>query len=436
MPTKRPPKRYREQYLYYRRLPPTDEATIGNAGGTFLRFDTTARRAPTRRPTPTRRVTPMPTPINHFTARAAAVAEALAMTYAAPDAAEDMRAADARINDKLADLDAHLAPPSSAELAAAGAAWATGKTKTPTKVLDLMARPTAGESATVSLRSPNGGWDNRHVNTPETRRYAAVRKGAADALIAKADRPEWQAPALVESCLGDVRAWFTNVVTEATESLAALPEQARAHLMRTGRPADLIELIDPAVTATSVIEVYRRAAWAWEVIETTDLTAWNALARAVAHGDVSATPKPDADLGSVLGTDYRAHAALWFNADVMACRAFDVEPLTAVLEGYGELSPLIDPLGDDAEELERRLAVFNTAGAWLEHRISTVGDRAATALYAHEGYSRNAAVKRSLARHTLYERGGEGTVAESLAAFKAEHGRLFTTAPEGDDAAA
>lgn len=382
----------------------------------------------------------MSAPVTHFTDRAEAVGAALAPAGVRPAATAAMVAADEAINAKLDELEAELAPRVAPdEFTKVGADWATGKLKTLDKARKLMAAPSVAAPSTVVVDGRIDGAtgtprrERVTVDTPEARRYALVRKGARAALIADAERDEWQVPELVASCRDDVATYYASVAANAVEGLEGLDPEARDLLGRGGGHTDkLFDNVDPATTPTNRIDAYRRVHWAWQVIDDTEGLV--RIGRAMA-GDIGTGPADEAhDLWAKFPTEpdelgvevCRTYPALWLTAEGMAAMAAGgLGLLNAVLAGHGELKPLIDPLGADADELAKRLDAYTGVRSWLESRLYTDGDRMATNLFKYEGLSRDAAIKVSRRRYSLVERAGEGSVEATLAAYTAATGRTF-----------
>lgn len=359
-------------------------------------------------------------PTTYFTDRAAAVSAALRMTGVVPTAAEAMARVDDKITGVLDMFDARTAARDLSEFTEAGRTWAKNPTKGGlNRLMETLAAPTGNDPTTVPVcvKTPWGEqWQNSTANTPTARRIAAARKGALNGLIAKYDKPAYSTATLIESCKAEVRAWFDNLATEATEALEALDDVARDKATSTGRVAEVLELIDPATTPEAVISAYRRAVRAWAPLDTV-AEEHAALARAMAFNDVSDTPNADRDVFERMEelTSHRARFhALMFDAEACALAVFDMKPVEAVATGLGRVAPLADPLGDDLPELERRLEAITAAVGWLDNRARTRGDR-------HRG---------AKGLYTEHDRYGELTPAASLAAFKAERPEVF------DDAAA
>lgn len=349
-------------------------------------------------------------PITHFSDRADAVSAALRMTGARPTASEAMARVDEKITAALSMFDARTSARDLAEFTEAGRTWAKNPTKGGLdRLIEALAAPIGNDATTVPVRVKNEWgeqWQNSTASTPEARRIAAARKGALNGLIAKYDKPDYTTATLIESCKAEVRAWFDNVATEATESLEALDDVARDKATSTGRVAEVIGLIDPATTPEGTILAYRRAARAWAHLDTV-AEEYAQLARAMAFNDVSNTPNADRDVFDRMEelTTHRARFhALMFDADVCALAVFDMNPVKAVATGLGRVAPLADPLGDDLPELEHRLETITAAAGWLGNRRRTVGDR----------------YRGAKGRYTEHDRYGELTPAASLATFKAE----------------
>lgn len=349
-------------------------------------------------------------PITHFSDRADAVSAALRMTGARPTASEAMARVDEKITAALSMFDARTSARDLAEFTEAGRTWAKNPTKGGLdRLIEALAAPIGNDATTVPVRVKNEWgeqWQNSTASTPEARRIAAARKGALAGLIAKYDKPEYTTATLIESCKAEVRAWFDNVATEATESLEALDDVARDKATSTGRVAEVIDLIDPATTPEGTILAYRRAARAWAHLDNV-AEEYAQLARAMAFNDVSNTPNADRDVFERMEelTSHRARFhALMFDADACALAVFDMNPVKAVATGLGRVAPLADPLGDDLSEFERRLKVITAAVGWLDNRRRTVGDR----------------YRGAKGRYTEHDRFGELTPAASLATFKAE----------------
>ncbi|WP_147291480.1 hypothetical protein [Corynebacterium senegalense] len=357
-------------------------------------------------------------PFTRFTDRANAVAGALAFTGVRPAAAETVQAADAAVNETLEKFDKHFEPLELDAYRDAGAKWAASPTKTGLKQLETMlAAPAPRSQTTVPVHSQSGGWETRHVSTPQARRFTAMREGMVKELTKVHDKPEFATAALVDSCKTAVRAWFDALAAEAHDSFAALDDAARERAARGTYVSSILELIDPATTPEATISTYRRAVRAWAPIEHMDFTAYERCARAMAFGDVAeATANKDRDVFAVIDSEspYRgSYKALWLDADGCALDVFDMGETEAIAAGLTTISPLADPLGDDRAELERRLSVISAAAGWLDYRRRTVGDRM-RGLNGH--YS----------DHTRY---GASSPAASLAELKAYSPELFTTEP-------
>lgn len=352
-------------------------------------------------------------PVTHFSNRVAAVSAALGMTGARPAAAEAMARADEKISARMADFDDHYANKASDDkLKAAAAKWAKLNKGSFKDLDELILSPTPKEQTTVPIRVNDGWgghWEYPEASTPEARRLATARKHVLNGLIAKYDKPDYSTAALIESCKPDVRAWFDNLATEYTEAVEALDDVATDKAAATGHMDAILELIDLATTPEATITAYRRAVRAWKIVDNQE--AHVPLARAMAFNDVSDTPNPERDVFRRLEemTSNRArYTALVFDAQTCALRALGMGDIEAVCKGLGRIAPLADPLGDDLPELEHRIGAINAAGAWLDYRERTVGDR-----YRGKGW------------HEPYERFGMATPEQSLAALKEFRPEVF-----------
>lgn len=249
----------------------------------------------------------------------------------------------------------------------------------------------------------------------------------------KHDRPEWQMPQLIESCRPDIVDWFDQLARDATEALAGLDELALDKATAGGVVSNVLELIDPVSTPESSIAAYRRAAFAWSMIDEI-VSDYAPVARALAFGEVSDRVNPERDLYArieKLSTYRGAPHALMFDADSMALLAFDLNPVEAVASGNGRIAPLADPLGSDFAELKRRLDVLNGAYSWLELRKLHNGDKT-TATVGIAGTHSRMRVFPAGQNYSPHARAGATSAAASLELFKAERPELFEPLDSGD----
>ena len=299
----------------------------------------------------------MSAPCTHFRDRAALVANALSYVGLVPEAAGAMTAADDKITTRLEDLDAKVAEPTAEDLAAAGVKWATGKNKTASELVALLAVPHAPA------------------------RYAVARKAAQESLVAAADKahPEWSTAALIDSTRQAVAEWLESLATEATESLADLPAKGREFMGQPyGSAAHLDGLVDGATTPVEHISAYRRATAAWAHLDDGGSLTNNAyvlpqreaLAVAMAHGRALDPFTLEPARLDLMSSHPRVLSALWLDADGMAAHSLGLGMSQVVYRGLGRLVPLVDPLGEDAEELSARLAAADASTTWLAGRLA------------------------------------------------------------------
>lgn len=297
-----------------------------------------------------------------FTDRAKTINAALRFSGVTVPNFDRMAKADEHISMQMKQLEVALAGSSEEELVTAGAKWAKSKSSSRDSIIQ-----------SVVLTPSHNLYPSRNAH---------IRRGALQELTASAEKkhPEWHTARILESLRPAVVEAIQGMATEATKSLQDLPEQGKQY-MDAGKGAEYMAsaLIDPETSSLEEIEAYRRATQAWERLDTgmpcdgmeheyraTDMER-ETLAIAMARGVAKNPDTMDSSTPLEL-SDVKKANALWFDRDGMAALFMRVSPSQIVYQGLGKLQPLVDPLGEDAEELEARVKAWDQAHKFLFER--------------------------------------------------------------------
>lgn len=303
-----------------------------------------------------------------FTDRSRIATNALAYTGLELKDTPAMLQADKKINQKLSQLDELVTGPSSVELADAGARWAKGRNRSGSGVLEVLTQPSSDQYAT---------------------RYAHVRAGAQAALVQDIEKQHkgWTTSGLVKSMRSAVVQRLEDMAAQATKVLQELSPAGQRYMSNSYASAVYLAKTLVNVTTTPVDEIaqLRAATEAWDSLEADTVQvgdktvgrhyAMEALYQAMAGNEVQDPATMDPRAGAPFMDSLPHYGLLWL--DPAGCAAlFLVRDMSQVVfHGLGTMSPLVDPLGEDSEQLQARLEAYRHAQSWLANELTSNNPR-------------------------------------------------------------
>lgn len=298
-----------------------------------------------------------------FTDRSRIATNALAYTGLELEATPAMLKADQKINQKLTQLDQLVSDPTDTELAEAGAKWAKSKDRSGSGVLEVLTQPSASQYAT---------------------RYATLRAGAQAALVQDVEKQHrgWTTTSLVQSMRSAVTQRLEDMAAQATKVLQELSPAGQRYMSNSYASAVYLAKTLVNVTTTPVDEIaqLRAATEAWDSLEADTVQvgdktvgrhyAMEALYQAMAGNPVQDPATMNPDKGAPFMDSLPHYGLLWL--DPAGCAAlFLVRDMSQVVfHGLGTMSPLVDPLGEDSEQLQARLEAYRSAQEWLADKLA------------------------------------------------------------------
>ena len=344
------------------------------------------------------------TTFTHFTKLGRDLHETFKVTGVCNPDMDALEAADAEINAHLEELDATAMGPTDDTLAEVGRTWASSTSKNRDKnLMDAMVLAAAYDKS----------------------RYAKVRAGAATAYVAEYEqRNGWAPRPMIESMRAPVRKWAEDLAERATTLLENLPPEGLEHVRKAGA-RNCTTLIDLATTPGSVIEDYRACEQLWNLLYSRVDDVYLAFKYGILAG-AEDYDVPDAMWKSTMDL---FGPALMFDADGVAACELGFSPEVMVLDGMGKVAPLIDPMGEDADEYERRNERLKDVRGFLadqlirrKPRIYNCNEMMMEALDVMDG--------KFLLMESKYEIAGFKSPEEALAAYKASLERRDAPQPE------
>lgn len=308
-----------------------------------------------------------------FTQRAEDVARAFTFTGAAVPAADEMERADADVASRVADFEDRLTG-ANGDLAAVAVKATSGK------AADMKAL----REQLLVLQA---------TGTPA---YRQAVRAAANQFRANLDRKDWSNEALVKSMVPAARERMATISTQAVDSLKALPASIQAEVL-AGRNlgTHVTGALDLSTVTGDQVEAARTCEWAWRIIDNTWNGDFERQALAIHRGRTTTQEAEDAErrevarehnrttantpVGSIRRADNAEteHAArhgdldshmamaVWADTQAMEAMAAGMGLESAVLNGHGSISGLVDPYGKDADEFSARLSAFSAVRGWL-----------------------------------------------------------------------